>query len=120
MRNIWGVAYTQVSSIARGMPSGAAWASDGLPRAGNPIRILIVEQQQLVADALEALLSMQPGMVVVGNLGSIADSPSMVREMNPDVLIVEYRSEDGMSPNAAMAISQASSEAKVIFLTSDE
>jgi len=35
----------------------------------DPIRILIVERQQLVADALEALLSRQPGMVVVGNFG---------------------------------------------------
>jgi DNA-binding NarL/FixJ family response regulator len=87
---------------------------------GGPIRILIVEQQQLVADALEALLSMQPGMVVVGNFGSVVDSTSRAQETSPDVLILDYRSNDGMSADAAMAISQASSDAKVIFLTSDE
>jgi two-component system, NarL family, nitrate/nitrite response regulator NarL len=120
MSNILRVAYNQVSSSRPRIPSGTAWGADELARVGNPIRILIVEQQQLVADALEALLSMQPGMVVVGNLGSIIDSSPTVREMNPDILILDYRADDGMSPNGAMAISQASSEAKVIFLTSDE
>lgn len=87
---------------------------------GNPIRILIVEKQRLVGDALEALLSMQPGMVVVGNYGSVADSGSSGQGMEPDILILDFRLGDGVAADAAMAISQARSEAKVIFLTNDE
>lgn len=87
---------------------------------GTPIRILIIEKQQLVADALEALLSMQPGMVVVGNFGSLADSAPSAQELNPDILILDFRLNDGVAADAAMAISQARSEAKVIFLTNDE
>ena len=40
----------------------------GLRTKNDVIRILIVEDHQLVADALEALLDHQPGMVVVGNV----------------------------------------------------
>jgi two-component system, NarL family, nitrate/nitrite response regulator NarL len=116
------VASYQVSVAGSGTAAGSARrpAIASAVVVGNPIRILIVEQQQLVADALEALLSMQPGMVVVGNFGSVVDSSSRAQEMNPDILILAYRSNDGMSADTAMAISQAGSEAKVIFLTNDE
>jgi two-component system response regulator DevR len=92
----------------------------GLPLVGDPIRILIVEKQQLVADALEALLSIQTGMVVVGNFGSVADSTSSAEELNPDILILDFRLNDGGAADAAIAIGKARSEAKVIFLTNDE
>lgn len=87
---------------------------------GDPIRILIVEKQQFVADALEALLSQQPGMVVVGNVGSVADSAPRAAELSPDVVILDFRLNDGLAAAAARAISQARAEAKVIFLTRDE
>lgn len=95
-------------------------AADDLPLVGNPIRILIVEKQQLVADALGALLSMQQDMVVVGNFRSVADSTPSASELNPDILILHFRFEDGIAADAAKAISNARSEAKVIFLTNDE
>jgi two-component system, NarL family, nitrate/nitrite response regulator NarL len=84
---------------------------------GDPIRILIVEKQQFVADALVALLSQQPGMVVVGNVGSVAQSPP---ELNPDIVILDFRLNDGLTVDAARALGQGHSEAKVIFLTDDE
>ena len=88
--------------------------------AVNPVRILIVEKQQLVADALAALLGMQEGMVVVGNFRSVADSTSSALELNPDILILHFRFEDGIASDAAKAISQARPEARVVFLTNDE
>jgi DNA-binding NarL/FixJ family response regulator len=86
----------------------------------SPIRILIVEKQRFVADALEALLSLQPGMLVVGNFGSVADSAPNAHELNPDIVILDFRLNDGIVADAARAIILARSEAKVIFLTNDE
>ena len=86
----------------------------------NPIRILIVEKQQLVADALAALLGMQQDMVVIGNFRSVADSTPSALELNPDILILHFRFEDGIAADASKAISQARSEARVVFLTNDE
>jgi two-component system, NarL family, response regulator DevR len=93
---------------------------DVAPQVIDPIRILIVERQRLVADALEALLSRQPGMVVVGNFGCVADSTPNAKELSPDIVILDFRLNDGMATDAAMAITQARSEAKVIFLTDDD
>lgn len=91
--------------------------SDEPQMIGGPIRILIVEKQQFVADALVALLSQQPGMVVVGNIGSVAESAP---ELNPDIVIVDFRLNDRLAADAARALYQERSEAKVIFMTEDE
>lgn len=88
--------------------------------SSNLIRILIVEDHQLVADALEALLNQQPDMVVVGNVGSVADSAARAKELCPDVVILDFRLNDGTGADAAMAIWQAGCEANAIFLTRDE
>jgi DNA-binding NarL/FixJ family response regulator len=100
---------------------------DGLPRTEsissvvdrsatpNPIRILIAEDQQFVADALQAFLSRQPGMLVVGAVGSAADCLPRVETLRPHVVIFEFRLSDESA--AVMKTIQERSAAKVIFLT---
>jgi DNA-binding NarL/FixJ family response regulator len=84
------------------------------------IRIVIVENQRIIADALESLLSRQKGMEVVGNMRSLAGVPPWVMEMNPDVAILGYRLHDELAAAAAHAINETASDAKMIFLTADE
>ncbi|HXJ47706.1 MAG TPA: response regulator transcription factor [Candidatus Acidoferrum sp.] len=84
---------------------------------GDPIRILIVEDLRAVADALEAVLNRQPGMVVVGNVDSMINSTSRVKA---DIVILEFRQTDEFAADALRTIFQPGSTAKVIFLTSDE
>lgn len=96
-------------------PMGSVRRDGSAP--ARPIRILIAEDQQFVADALQALLSRQPGMVVAGNVGSVADAlPSLVTLL-PDVLMLEFRLTDG-SPEVIRTIHEGS-DAKVILLTHD-
>lgn len=102
------------------LPTAEQHLCGGISLVVEPIRILIVERQQLVADALEALLSKQPGMVVVGNFGCLADSTLNAQDLSPDILILDFRLNDGVAADAAVAIRQARSEAKVIFLTDDD
>jgi DNA-binding NarL/FixJ family response regulator len=86
----------------------------------TPIRIAIVENHRLVADALEALLNRQADMVVVGNLGSVAETARRAKDLNADVAILDFRLDDGTAVDAARAMSQAGCEAKVVFLTRHE
>ena len=44
------------------------------------IRVLFVEDHQLLADALSALLAREPDMEVVGIAGTVADAKMMSRE----------------------------------------
>lgn len=87
---------------------------------GEPVRILIVETERFVADALEALLNRPPGMVVVGNLASMADSGPQTAQLGADIVILDFRLNDELALQAARAIGEARAEAKVIFMTRDE
>lgn len=86
----------------------------------DSIRIVIVEDLQLVADVLESLLSRQPGMVVLAKLSSVPESPQRVAELNPDVVLFDYRANDREAAEAVRAICQGDCPTKVIFLTSDD
>lgn len=112
MSSLGATAYAAASSQGRFQGSLAADSRI----TGDPIRILIVEDLRSVADALEAVLSRQPGMVVVGNLGTVTASAPRVEA---DIVILEFRLTDEFAANALKAIIQAGSDAKVIFLTSE-
>jgi DNA-binding NarL/FixJ family response regulator len=100
----------------------ATWEApaETLPAKAARIRILIVDDHQIVSDALAALLDQQPDMLVVGNAGSVADSATHVMELCPDVLIVDFRLIDGTGADAVLAMRAVGCEAKVIFLSRDD
>jgi DNA-binding NarL/FixJ family response regulator len=96
-------------------PDSTAAATRDLPGTGNPIRILIAEDQPFIADALESLLSRQPGMAVIGATGLLLDAPASVLALQPDVVLLEFRPSDESTETVRTI--QAESDAKVIFLT---
>jgi DNA-binding NarL/FixJ family response regulator len=84
------------------------------------IRIAIVDNHRLVADALEALLNQQGDMVVVGSMDSVAETARRAAVLNPDIFILDFRLCDGTAVDAARVIDRTGCRAKVIFLTRDE
>ena len=87
---------------------------------GQPIRILIVEDHQVVADGLSALLNDQPDMSVVGAAGSVADAVQRASETKPDVAVVDFRLTDGTGADAGIGIRQIHPDTKLIFLTRED
>lgn len=79
-----------------------------------------MDDHQIVADALEALLNQQPDMLVVGSAASVADSSSHVLDLNPDILIVDFRLGDGTGADAVREIRQVGCKARVVFLSRDD
>lgn len=91
------------------------------PNDGNdPIRVLIVEDHRVVAEGLAALINYQTDMKVVGNVGSVSESASVAGELNPDVVLLDFRLPDGTAPDAAAAIRSICPAAKMIFLTRED
>jgi DNA-binding NarL/FixJ family response regulator len=86
------------------------------PRA----RILIVEDHQVVADGLAALINDQKDMVVVGQAGSVGDAVSRAAELRPDVVIMDFRLTDGTGADAGAGIRQVRPDTKLIFLTRED
>jgi DNA-binding NarL/FixJ family response regulator len=86
----------------------------------NPIRVLIVEDHQIVADGLAALLNDQEDMTVVGKASSVAESGQSAEAGDPDVVILDFRLTDGTGVDAGAAIHRVCPGAKLIFLTRED
>jgi DNA-binding NarL/FixJ family response regulator len=86
----------------------------------TPIRVLIVEDHQIVADGLTALLNDQADMSVVGNVASVAESAAAAAELMPDVVLLDFRLNDGTGADAAAAIRRVAPQSKHIFLTRED
>jgi DNA-binding NarL/FixJ family response regulator len=88
--------------------------------SASPIRVLIVEDHQVVAEGLSALLNDQPDITVVGNAASVAESIAGAVELSPDVVVVDFRLTDGTGADAATGIRQVRPDTKLIFLTRED
>src|ERR1044072_3319389 len=87
---------------------------------GEATRVLIVEDHQVVAEGLAALINDQKDMTVIGSAGSVAESVERAVELKPDLVLVDFRLTDGTGADAAMAIRQMRPETKLIFLTRED
>ncbi|HSP09984.1 MAG TPA: response regulator transcription factor [Candidatus Dormibacteraeota bacterium] len=86
----------------------------------SPTRVLIVEDHQVVADGLSALINDQSDMTVVGIAVSVSDSILRASELLPDIVLMDFRLGDGTGADAGMAIRQVRPETKLIFLTRED
>jgi two-component system response regulator DesR len=79
------------------------------------IRIVIAEDQGLLLGALGALLELEPDMKVVGKARNGAEAVSMVRQLKPDVCIMDIEMPVMSGLEAAEAL--ADDPCKVIIMT---
>jgi DNA-binding NarL/FixJ family response regulator len=82
----------------------------------RPIRVLFVEDHQLLADALSAMLAREPDIEVVGVAGTVADAKQLSRE-RLDVVLMDYRLPDGTGAEATRAIKARWPAARVVMVT---
>ncbi|GAA0502357.1 response regulator [Streptomyces antimycoticus] len=60
----------------------------------SPLRIVLVDDERMVRTALRAILSSEPDLQVVGEAGSGAEAVPVVRELRPDVVLMDVRMPD--------------------------
>ena len=82
-----------------------------------PARILLVDDHQVLREGLRSLLEQQPEMEVVGEAGDGMMALRLVRELDPDVIIMDVNM-DGMDGiDATRMISREHPETKVLALS---
>lgn len=84
----------------------------------SPLRLLIVDDHEVVRIGLGAVLNLTPGMKVVGQARSKADAIAQCRRTKPDVILLDIRLPDGSGIDAAREILSLSPDTRVLFLTS--
>lgn len=99
-------------------PSSSRQPASGrpAPEQRRPIRVLLVDDHQLLTQSLAKVLALEPDMSVIGVAGSVADAKAMARE-RLDVVLMDYRLPDGTGAEATRAIKARWPSARVVMLT---
>jgi two-component system response regulator DevR len=82
------------------------------------LRIMIVDDHEVVRLGLSNLLTRQPGWEVVAETGTVADAIRLADEHKPDVIVMDIRLSDGSGIDACREIIKTQPDIKVIMLTS--
>lgn len=84
----------------------------------KPIRLLLVDDHEVVRVGLKTVLSQHQGLSVVGEAATMAEAVQHARRLKPDVILMDVRLPDGSGVEACRDILGACAETRVIFLTS--
>jgi DNA-binding NarL/FixJ family response regulator len=82
----------------------------------KPIRVLLVDDHQMVTGALSQVLAREPDIEVVGVAGSVSEARALAGEPL-DVVLMDYRLPDGTGADATRAIKSRWPAARVVMLT---
>ena len=55
----------------------------------EPIRVLIVDDHTVVRDGLNALLSVEPGIYVVGSAADGLEAVKLADKLSPDIILLD-------------------------------
>ncbi|MDP9468036.1 MAG: response regulator transcription factor [Chloroflexota bacterium] len=84
----------------------------------RPLRLLVVDDHEVVRQGLVSLLDRRSGFDVVAQAGSVAESIALAARHEPDLVIMDVRLPDGSGIEACREIRAARSQTRVIMLTS--
>jgi two-component system response regulator DevR len=82
------------------------------------LRILLVDDHEVVRVGVRTLIERQPGMEVVGEAGSVREAVAQARNLAPDVVVLDIRLPGGSGLDACKQIKADRPQTKIIILTS--
>lgn len=84
---------------------------------GPEVRVVVVDDQRLVRESIAALLSLQPGIAVVGTAANGLEAISVAQATEPDVVLMDVQMPemDGVTATAELRI--IAPRCRVIMLT---
>ena len=86
---------------------------------GARIRVVIVENHQLVSESLGLLLDAQDGIEVVGKAASVEEAAHLPLSLRPDVVVMDFHLDDGTGHDAALYMRQLYPATRFVFLSRD-
>lgn len=88
------------------------------PHETAPIRLLLVDDHEMVRVGLRTLLSKTKTIQVVGEAGTAVSAVKEAVHLKPDVVLMDLRLPDGSGVDACREIRAACAATNVLFLTS--
>jgi DNA-binding NarL/FixJ family response regulator len=87
-------------------------------RPPHRLRMLVVDDHEVVRQGLVALIDRRDGFEVVAQAGTVAEAVSAAARFEPDLVIMDVRLPDGSGIEACREIRAARPETRIVMLTS--
>src|SRR5438067_3780021 len=82
-----------------------------------PLRVVLVDDHELVRDGIKSLLEPEADITVVGEAGTVKDAIARVEWARPDVVIMDIRLPDGSGIEATREIRARLPKTQILMLT---
>jgi two-component system response regulator DevR len=92
--------------------------TDEPARPAGPMRVMVVDDHEVVRQGLVALLSRRDEFEVVAEAGSVGEAIASARRFMPDLVVMDVRLPDGSGIEACREIRSEMPQTKVVMLTS--
>src|SRR6266571_6706505 len=83
----------------------------------SPVRLVLVEDNQIFRETLELLFELRPEIDVVASVASGNAAPEVCARLKPDVVLMDYRMPGLNGAQATAAVLSASPTSRVVCLT---
>ncbi len=83
----------------------------------EPVRVLLVDDHELIRSGLAGVFELAADMTVVGLAGSVAEALAAYDELSPGVVVTDLQLQDGTGLDIVRAIRRTSSTTGLIVLT---
>jgi DNA-binding NarL/FixJ family response regulator len=83
----------------------------------SAVRVLLVEDNDMFRETLELIFGLRDEVKVVGSVSSGDNAPAVCRELDPDVVMVDYRMPGMNGAEATRAVLEACPRTRVVCLT---
>ncbi|WP_369034203.1 MULTISPECIES: response regulator [Streptomyces] len=83
----------------------------------TPVRVLVVDDQRLIRDGIASLLSIRPGIEIVGTAVDGRDAVAKTLELSPDVVLMDVRMPEMDGVEAVAVLRGRAPECRVVMLT---
>ncbi|MGW0909485.1 response regulator [Streptomyces sp. NPDC002853] len=85
--------------------------------AAGPVRVLVVDDQRLIRDGIASLLSIRPGIEVVGTAVDGREAVAKVLELGPDIVLMDVRMPEMDGVEAVAVLRREAPECRAVMLT---
>src|SRR5919109_1869883 len=82
-----------------------------------PLRVMIVDDHEVVRNGIKALLAEEEGLIVAGEAGGVREAIERAEWARPDVVVMDIRLPDGSGIDATREIRARLPQTQVLMLT---
>jgi two-component system, NarL family, response regulator DevR len=83
-----------------------------------PLRVMLVDDHEIVRDGIKSMLDTQDDVVVTAQAGTVQEAIDEAQRTRPDVVVMDVRLADGSGIEATREIRASHPETRVLMLTS--